>query len=146
MADPIEYGSIETRNYWQLDRALQRTVRRRCGTDADRDRVLEEFGELVGTTVTDKADVVEDNPPELATYDDRGHPLNEVTYHPFHVENERHVYENGVIANRFSAPPGFDEPFDDVEHFAQFYLMEYASSVELLQEERGAAGHRGWTP
>jgi acyl-CoA dehydrogenase len=131
MPDPIEYGSIETRNYWQLDRALQRTVRRRCGTDADRDRVLEEFGELVGTTVTENADVVEDNPPELATYDDRGGPLNEVTYHPFHVDNERHVYEHGVIANRFSAPPGFDEPFDDVEHFAQFYLMDYASSVGL---------------
>ncbi|PSP49271.1 acyl-CoA dehydrogenase [Halobacteriales archaeon QH_7_69_31] len=131
MADPIEYGSIETRNYWQLDRALQRTVRRRCGTDADRDQVLEEFGGLVGTTVTENADVVEDNPPELTTYDDRGGPLNEVTYHPFHVDNERHVYEHGVIANRFSAPPGFDEPFDDVEHFAQFYLMEYASSVGL---------------
>ena len=131
MVDPIEYESIGTRNYWQLDRALQRTVRRRCGTDADRDRVLEEFGELVGTTVTENADVVEDNPPELATYDERGDPLNEVTYHPFHVENERHVYEHGVIANRFSAPPGFDEPFDDVEYFAQFYLMDYASSVGL---------------
>jgi acyl-CoA dehydrogenase len=131
MADAIRYDDLESRNYWALDRALQLTVRRRCGEDDHRDELLEEFGALMGTTVTENADVVEDNPPELDTYDRRGEMANEVTYHPTHRENERHVYENGVIANRFSAPPGFDEPFDHVEHFAQFYLMDYTSSVGL---------------
>jgi acyl-CoA dehydrogenase len=131
MADAIRYDDLESRNYWALDRALQLTVRRRCGEDDHRDELLEEFGALMGTTVTENADVVEDNPPELDTYDRRGEVANEVTYHPVHRENERHVYENGVIANRFSAPPGFDEPFDHVEHFAQFYLMDYTSSVGL---------------
>ncbi len=131
MADPIDYAAIDRRNYWALDRALQRTVRRRCGSDSDRDALLAEFGELMGTTVTENADVVEDNPPELDTYDRRGELLNEVTHHPFHVENERIVYENGVIANLFSAPPDLDEPLEHVEHFAQFCLMDYTSSVGL---------------
>ncbi|PSP67830.1 acyl-CoA dehydrogenase [Halobacteriales archaeon QS_1_69_70] len=131
MADPIEYGSIESRNYWALDRALQLTVRRRCGEDDHRDELLEAFGALLGTTVTENADVVEDNPPELDTYDRRGEVVNEVTYHPAHRENERLVYEQGVIANLFDAPPGRDEPFGHVEHFAQFCLMDYTSSVGL---------------
>ncbi|MFT4882910.1 MAG: acyl-CoA dehydrogenase [Natronomonas sp.] len=131
MADPIDYADLDQRNYWTLDRALQRTVRRRCGTDSDRDDLLTTFGGLMGTTVTENADVVEDNPPELDTYDRRGEVANEVTHHRAHVENERLVYEHGVIANRFSPPPGRDEPLSHVEHFAQFCLMDYTSSVGL---------------
>ena len=131
MADPIDYAAVERRNYWELDRALQRTVRRRCGADETREDLLAAFGELTGTTVTDNADVVEENPPELRTYDRRGEVVNEVEYHPAHVENERLVYEHGVVANLFSAPPGREEPFSFVEHFAQFCLMDYTSSVGL---------------
>jgi acyl-CoA dehydrogenase len=131
MADAIRYDDVESRNYWALDRALQLTVRRRCGEDDQRDELLDAFGEVTGTTVTENADVVEDHPPELRTYDRHGDRVNEVDYHPAHVENERLVYENGVIANLFDAPPGRDEPFGHVEHFAQFCLMDYTSSVGL---------------
>ncbi|WP_254840894.1 acyl-CoA dehydrogenase family protein [Natronomonas marina] len=131
MADPIDYTAVDRRNYWELNRALQRTVRRRCGADADRDALLAEFGGLMGTTVTDNADIVEENPPELDTYDRRGEVANEVTHHPAHLENERLVYENGVIANLFSAPPSLDGPLAHVEHFAQFCLMDHTSSVGL---------------
>jgi hypothetical protein len=29
MAEPIDYAALDRRNYWELDRALRRTVRRR---------------------------------------------------------------------------------------------------------------------
>jgi len=131
MAEPIDYAALDRRNYWELDRALRRTVRRRCGADEERDDLLSSFGEKTGTTVTENADVVEENPPRLDTYDRRGEVVNDVTHHPAHLENERLVYEGGVIANRFSPPPGRDEPFSWVEHFAQFCLMDYTSSVGL---------------
>ncbi|QLD90379.1 acyl-CoA dehydrogenase family protein [Natronomonas salina] len=133
MADPLDYSALERGrdcNYWEYDRALQRTVERRCDADGLED-LLSSFGELIGTTVTNNADVVEENPPELRTYDRNGERINEVDYHPAHLENERLVYEHGVIANRFSAPPGMDEPLSQVAHLAQFYLMDCSSSVGL---------------
>jgi acyl-CoA dehydrogenase len=133
MTDPLDYAALERGrdcNYWEYDHALQRTVERRGNVDG-LDELLSSFGELIGTTVTNNADVVEDNPPELRTFDRNGNLVNEVDYHPAHLENERLVYENGVIANRFSAPPGLDEPLSQVAHLAQFYLMDYSSSVGL---------------
>jgi acyl-CoA dehydrogenase len=132
MTDPLDYAALDRGrdcNYWTYDRALQRTVRRRSADPPE--AILSSFGETMGTTVTNNADVVEDNPPELDTYDRNGERVNEVTYHPKHLENERLVYENGVIANRFSAPAGREEPLSAVEHLAQFCLMDQTSSVGL---------------
>jgi acyl-CoA dehydrogenase len=112
---------------------LQFELRRRC--DADEldwgELSLREFGETIGHTVADNADIAEDNPPELHTYDKHGEVINEVSHHPAHIENEQLVYETGVIANAFEAPSGRDEPVSFSYHFGQFYLMEYASSVGL---------------
>ncbi len=134
MSAPIDYRSLDRGrncNYWTYDQAIQRTVEYRCGPDDELCHLLSSFGEVIGTTVTNNADVVEDNPPTLRTYNRHGERVNQVDYHPAHLENEKLVYENGVIANRFSPPPGMSEPLSEVAHLAQFYLMEYSSSVGL---------------
>ena len=66
MPDKLEYSALERGrdcNYWEYDRALQRTVERRCGSDDGLEDLLSSFGELIGTTVTNNADVVEEHPP-----------------------------------------------------------------------------------
>jgi hypothetical protein len=78
MSDPLDYAALERGrdcNYWEYDRALQRTVERRCDAEGLED-ILSSFGDLVGTTVTNNADVVEENPPELRTYDRNGELLS----------------------------------------------------------------------
>ena len=134
METPIEYSEYERGqdcNYWELDPAIRRTVERRVGLDKDLEERLSSFGETVGKQVSPNADVVADNPPELRTYDRNGERINEVDYHPKHIENEKLVYESGLIADLFEAPPGREKPLSHVEHFAQFYLMEYSSSTGL---------------
>ncbi len=132
--EPIDYSEYERGqdcNYWELDPAIRRTVERRIGLDDETEGRLREFGETVGKQVSPNADVVADNPPELRTYDRNGERVNEVVYHPKHTENERLVYESGLIADIFEPPEGRDEPVSHVEHFARFYLMSYASSTGL---------------
>lgn len=134
MDEPIDYSEYERGqdcNYWELDPAIQRTVERRNGLDEDLEERLQEFGGIIGEQVSPNADIVADNPPKLRTYDRNGERVNEVEYHPKHIENEKLVYEDGLIADLFEAPPGRDETLSHVEHFAQFYLMEYASSVGI---------------
>jgi acyl-CoA dehydrogenase len=134
METPIDYSEYEHGqdcNYWELDPAIRRTVKRRIGLDDEMERRLREFGGTVGEQVSPNADTVADNPPELRTYDRNGERVNEVEYHPKHIENEKLVYESGLIADLFDAPEGRDEPVSHVEHFAQFYLMEYSSSTGL---------------
>ena len=134
METPIDYSEYERGqdcNYWELDPAIRRTVERRIGLDDEMERRLSEFGETVGKQVSPNADVVADNPPKLRTYDRNGERVNEVEYHPKHLENEKLVYESGLIADLFDAPEGHDDTVSHVEHFAQFYLMEYSSSTGL---------------
>ncbi|WP_276258798.1 acyl-CoA dehydrogenase family protein [Haloglomus litoreum] len=136
MSGPLAYESLDEGrhcNYYRYDRTLQFELAYRCA-DAELDwgaPRLRDFGELVGHTVVDNADTVEAHPPELTAYDKDGDRVNEVEYHPAHLENERLVYESGLIADAFEAPPGRDEPVSFPFHFGQFYLMEYASSVGL---------------
>ncbi|MEF8777839.1 MAG: acyl-CoA dehydrogenase family protein [Natronomonas sp.] len=133
MTGELDYSKLDRGrncNYWEYDRTLQRTIERRCG-DSEIMNLLSSFGELIGKTVVNNADTVEENPPTLRTYDRNGNRVNRVEYHPDHIENERLVYENGVIANRFSAPPEMDEPLSQVGHLAQYYLMECSSSLGL---------------
>ena len=136
MSDPLNYDTLDGGrhcNYYTYDRALQFELRRRCGAeelDWGEPR-LREFGETAGHTIADNADIAADHPPELHTYDKHGEVVNEVEYHPAHTENERLVYEAGVIADAFEAPPGREEPVSLLYHFGQFALMEYASSVGL---------------
>ncbi|RRJ31814.1 acyl-CoA dehydrogenase family protein [Halocatena pleomorpha] len=136
MTTPINYAALEEGrhcNYYTYDRALQFELRRRCESeelDWGTPR-LREFGETIGHTVVDNADIADNNPPTLQTHNKHGERTNEIKYHPAHLENERLVYEAGIIADVFEAPPGRETPVSVPYHFGQFYLMEYASSVGL---------------
>jgi len=134
MTDPIDYTALDAGkhvNYWTHDVALQRTVERRCDPDDSlRDR-LASFGEVMGHEIAPNTEVVADNDPELRTYDADGERVNEVTHHPAHIENEQLVYEHGLFADAFEAPPGRDEPLDFLPHFAEFTLLTIGGNTGL---------------
>jgi len=123
-----DYGDLDAGrgvNYWTYDPALRREVRRTVpdGDWAWVDDRLESFGETVGTTVADNADVVDEHPPELSTHDREGAVVNEVEYHPAHLENERLVYEAGAVADAFRAPPDREAPAPLTYNLAAGYLL-----------------------
>jgi acyl-CoA dehydrogenase len=124
----IDYAGLDDGrgvSYWAVDPVLRREVRRTTDPadfEAIRGR-LAAFGEAVGTTVADNADVVDDNPPELRPHDRDGCLVNEVDYHPAHRENERIVYGSGVVADAFRAPEGREDPLPLVHNFAAGYLL-----------------------
>jgi len=131
MHNGIEYGDLEEGrhcNYWTLDRTIQREVRRTY-TDEEytwaNDR-LEAFGELIGHTVADNADVIDDHGPELETYDKHGEVSNRVRYPREQLENEELVYESGIVADSFAAPPGRDDPMPLTHNLVMQYLLCYA--------------------
>jgi len=125
---PLDYGALDRGrgvNYWEYDPVLRREVRRTL-PEADREWAearLSSFGETVGTTIAENADVVDEHPPELDTYDREGEVVNRVTYHPAHLENERLTYEAGGVADAFRAPPGRDEPVSLTHNLAAGYLL-----------------------
>ncbi|MFW6152957.1 MAG: acyl-CoA dehydrogenase family protein [Halobacteriota archaeon] len=131
MTTPIEYATIDEGrhvNYWTFDRTLQREVERVYPSDAlawASDR-LESFGELVGHTIADNADAIDRHGPQLHTYDADGEIQNEVEYHPLQFENERLVYEAGIVADCFHPPPGRDDPMPFSHNLAMQYLLSYA--------------------
>ncbi|ELY64818.1 acyl-CoA dehydrogenase domain-containing protein [Natronococcus jeotgali DSM 18795] len=131
MDDGIDYGRYEEGrhcNYWTLDRALRREVRRIYG-DAEYEWAearLEAFGETVGHAIADNADYVDDHGPELDPYDERGDVRNFVRYPAEQFENERLAYEAGIVADAFEAPPGRDEPMPLSHTLAMQYLLCYA--------------------
>jgi acyl-CoA dehydrogenase len=129
--DHIDYGRFEAGrhvNYFDLDRTFRREVARVFDDDehAWAEPRLREFGEVVGQTVADNADTVDDHGPELHTYDAHGNVQNEVEYHPKQYENERIAYGAGIVADAFEAPPGRDEPMSLTHHLAMEYLLSYA--------------------
>jgi len=131
MDRPIDYGTFEEgrgTNYFTLDRALRREVRRVYPDDrlARGEALLDEFGEHVATTIADNADTVDDHGPQLHTYDRDGEVQNRVEYHPAQTENERLAYGNGAVADSFEAPPGDDDPLPFAHMLAMGYLLSYA--------------------
>ncbi|NKE34562.1 acyl-CoA dehydrogenase [Natronococcus sp. JC468] len=131
MDDGIDYRRYEEGrhcNYWTLDRALRREVRRVYG-DAEYEWAearLEAFGKTVGHAIADNADYVDDHGPELEPYDKRGDVRNFVRYPAEQFENERLAYEAGIVADAFEAPPGRDEPMPLSHNLAMQYLLCYA--------------------
>ncbi|WP_255169491.1 acyl-CoA dehydrogenase family protein [Natrononativus amylolyticus] len=131
MSPPIDYGAFDEGrhvNYWALDRTLQRELRRvytREEFDWAEPR-LESFGDLVGNVVADSADYIDDHGPELETYDKHGEIQNRVRYPAEQYENERAVYESGIVADVFEAPPGREEPLPFSHNLAMQYLLSYA--------------------
>jgi len=131
METPIDYSQFEAArecNYWRLDRSL-RFAAERAYPDADfewaRDR-LDRWGEIVGTTIADNADVIDRHGPELHTYDKHGERANEVEYHPRQFENERLAYEHGIVADSFRPPPDRDERLGLTHQLLMNGLLSYA--------------------
>ncbi|MFP9061851.1 acyl-CoA dehydrogenase family protein [Natrialbaceae archaeon A-chndr2] len=131
MSDGFDYGDLEEGrhvNYWSFDRTLQRNVRRIYAPDECRwaAPILEEFGDVIGHTIADNADVIDDHGPELETYDKDGEVVNRVRYPAEQLENERLVYERGIVADSFEAPPGRDRPMPLSHNLVMQYLLSYA--------------------
>ena len=130
---PFDYGDHDAGrhlNYWRHDPALQAEARRVYPDDefAWAESRLDEFGGVVGETIADNADVVDEHGPELHTYDREGEVANEVTYHPAQAENERLTYERGIVADAFHAPPGRDEPVGLVHTLTMQLLLSYVDT------------------
>ncbi|SDK35270.1 acyl-CoA dehydrogenase family protein [Natronorubrum texcoconense] len=131
MSDGIDHGQFaEGRhvNYWKLDRALERELRRIYTDDEFEwaESRLSEFGEIVGHTIADNADYIDDHGPELEPYDKHGEVQNRVRYPAEQLENERLAYEMGIVSDSFEAPPGREEPMPLSHNLAMQYLLCYA--------------------
>ncbi|MDR5673183.1 acyl-CoA dehydrogenase family protein [Halalkaliarchaeum sp. AArc-GB] len=130
---PFEYADYEEGrnvNYWRLNPALQAAARRVYPDEEFEwaNERLEEFGGVVGHTIADNADLIDEHGPELRTYDKHGDLLNEVRYHPKQFENEELIYERGILADAFEPPPGRDEPLGLLHTLTMQLLLSYADT------------------
>ncbi|ELY36219.1 acyl-CoA dehydrogenase family protein [Natronorubrum tibetense] len=131
MSDGIDHGQFEEGrhvNYWEFDHALERELRR-IYTDSEfewAESRLSEFGDIVGHTIADNADYIDDHGPELEPYDKHGEVQNHVRYPAEQIENERLAYEMGIVADSFTAPSGREEPMPLSHNLAMQYLLCYA--------------------
>ncbi|HKJ58364.1 MAG TPA: acyl-CoA dehydrogenase family protein, partial [Halobacteriales archaeon] len=133
MSSGIDYGQFEEGrhvNYWELDRTIQRELRRVYAPDEFEwaEQRLADFGEVIGHTVADNADYIDAHGPELHTYDERGAVQNFVRYPAEQIEDEQLTYGAGVVADSFVAPPGRDEPMPFSHYLGMLYLLGYAES------------------
>ena len=131
MDEPIPFDSYEEGrylNYWHVDPTIRRILERNYDPEDFADAVdhLDTFGELVGHVVADHAEYIDENGPALETYDRHGAVKNHVRYQAEQFENERLVYEAGIIADVFEAPPGRAEPLPMTHYFGMLYLLSYA--------------------
>ncbi len=126
----IEYGQFDRgygMNYWQYDPVLQHEVERTYPGDRGwAEERFDEFGGIVGTTVAEHSDTIDEHGPELHRYDRHGDAVNEIEYHPQQFENERLVYGSGAVADVFRAPPERDGPASMLHHLTMDYLLAYA--------------------
>ncbi|AFZ72968.1 acyl-CoA dehydrogenase family protein [Natronobacterium gregoryi] len=131
MGSALDYSKFEEGrgvNYWKLDRAIRRELRR-IYTDEEFEWAeprLTAFGEVVGHTIADNADYVDDHGPELESYDKHGEVQNRVRYPAELLETERLAYEHGIVADAFETPPDRDEPMPLSHNLAMQYLLSYA--------------------
>jgi len=128
MVDYAGHDEGRGMSYWSVDPVLRNEVKRVYSSDeygygAER---LAEFGRLCGERVADNSDVIDDNPPELDTYDKHGEVVNRVSYHPAQRENDRIAFGNGAVADSFRAPEGRDEPMPLTHSLAHYYLICYS--------------------
>ncbi|KPN29223.1 isovaleryl CoA dehydrogenase [Halolamina pelagica] len=130
---PFEYSEFDEGrhvNYWTLNPALQDEARRLYPEDEFEWAAanLAAFGGLVGEPIADNADRIDTHSPELRTHDKHGQLLNEVQYHPDQHENERLIYEHGIVADAFTAPPGRDDPVGLLHTLTEQLLLSYADT------------------
>ena len=118
-------------NYWSLDGTARREIERIYDDDDFEwaEPRLEELGEIIGHVVADNADYVDKHGPELHSYDKHGEIQNFVRYPAEQIENEELVYETGLIADAFEAPPDREEPLALTHFLSMFYLLTYAEGT-----------------
>jgi len=144
--DPIEYSQYEEGrhlNYWELDRTMHFEAAR-IYPDEEFEWAapqLSEFGEIVGHTIADNADVIDREGHELHTYDKDGERTNHVEYHPLQHENDQLADEMGIVSDAFHAPPGRTEPLGLQHTLTMQNLLCYADTgfVCALSMTTGAA-------
>jgi acyl-CoA dehydrogenase len=132
--DYSEYQDGRYMNYWEVDRTLQRELRR-VYDDEDFEWAeprLSEFGETVGYTIADNADYVDKHGPELHTHTKHGDIQNFVRYPAELHENETLAYEAGVVSDSFQAPPGRDENLPLTHYFGMLYLLSYGETAGMV--------------
>ncbi|PSP27080.1 acyl-CoA dehydrogenase [Halobacteriales archaeon QH_2_65_14] len=137
MSGAIEYSQFDEGryvNYWELDRTLQRELRR-VYPDGEfewaRPR-LAEFGDLIGHTIADNADYVDKHGPELHTYDRDGEVQNFVSYPAELRKTEKLSYEAGIVADVFEPPSGRDEPLSYTHYFGMLSLLSYGETAGFV--------------
>ncbi|MXR51109.1 acyl-CoA dehydrogenase [Halovenus sp. WSH3] len=131
MGDGRDYSQFQEGrhlNYWAVDETAQREIERVYDAEdfAYAEPKLAELGAIIGNTVADNADYIDTHGPELHTYDKHGNVQNFVRYPAEQFENERLVYETGLIADCFRAPPEREEPLPLTHFLSMFYLLTYA--------------------
>lgn len=130
---PFDYSQFEEErhvNYWELNPPLQDEAKRVYPTDEYEwaEAKLAEFGRLVGHTIADNADRIDRHGPELHTHDKHGDLRNEVRYHPDQFQNEKLIYEHGIVADAFDAPPTRDDPVGLLHTLTEQLLLSYADT------------------
>jgi len=130
---PFDYSELDEGrhiNYWTLNPALQNEARRLYPEDEFEWAAenLAAFGGLVGQPIADNADQIDTHSPGLRTHDKHGRLLNDVQYHPDQHENERLIYEHGIVADAFTAPPGRDDPVGLLHTLTEQLLLSYADT------------------
>ncbi|MFC7203085.1 acyl-CoA dehydrogenase family protein [Haloferax namakaokahaiae] len=133
MTNKKTYASLDSGrgiNYWRHAPPL-RAEARRVYPDHEFEWAtprLESFGELVGDVIADNADTIDEHGPILHTYDEYGDVRNEVEYHPAQKENERLVYESGIVADAFGPPADRDEPVGLIHTLTMQLLLSYVDT------------------
>jgi len=85
-------------------------------------------GAVVGDPIAANADRIDDHPPELHPYDAYGDRSNHVEYHPAQHENEALIYERGIVADAFRAPPDRAAPVGLIHTLTMQLLLAYADT------------------
>ncbi|WP_313693446.1 acyl-CoA dehydrogenase family protein [Halorarum halobium] len=131
--DPIDYAQLEDGshcNYWALDPTLRRAAERAYPDDEFdwAESRLSAFGSVVGHTVADNADAVDERGIDLHTYDRNGDLANDVRYPRELLESERLAYEHGTVADAFRAPADREEPVGLVHTLTMQALLSHADA------------------
>ena len=129
--DYSQYEEGRHLNYWAVDETAQREIERVYDDEEFEwaEPKLEELGESIGHTVADNADYIDKHGPELHTYDKHGNVQNFVRYPAEQFENERLVYESGLVADCFQTPEDREEPLPLTHFLSMFYLLTYAEGT-----------------
>lgn len=84
-------------NFYLIDKPLREQLDRRIDPEVRgwAEEVLEEWGDLCGGPVAERAEIIDKNPPRLEAYDQWGNLINRVVHHPAAISTKRDLCEAG---------------------------------------------------